>query len=335
MQITVVGLGAVGALIAARLLDAGHSVAALARGQTLAAVREHGIELIRPGAGPGTSAERRSTHRLPVSDDVQALPAAELVVVALKGPAFAASAQALTPLWADGAMVLPAMNGVPWWFMSTQAGAAASPLVSVDPAGSIAAALPLAQVLGCVVHLACSCPRPGQVLHAFGERLIVGEPRGAAFSPGARVESVVAALTRAGFQAEASTDVRRDIWYKLWGNMTTNPISALTGASADRIIDDDLVRAFMSRAMGEAAAIGERIGCPIAQSAEDRIGLTRQLGAFKTSMLQDAEAGRPLELDALVGAVREIGQRVGLDTPNIDALFGLTRLMGRQRGLYG
>jgi 2-dehydropantoate 2-reductase len=331
MKITVVGLGAVGALIAARLLDAGHSVAALARGPTLDAVREHGIELIRPRA----DGERRSRHRLLVSDDVQALPAAELVVVALKGPAFAAAATSLAPLWADGAMVMPAMNGVPWWFMDTVAGGAAAPLLSVDPAGAIQTSLPLDQVLGCVVHLACSCPQPGTVRHAFGERLIVGEPRGGAPGPGERVEGVVAALTRAGFQAEASTDVRRDIWYKLWGNMTTNPISALTGASADRIIDDDLVRAFMARAMGEAAAIGERIGCPIAQSAEDRIGLTRQLGAFKTSMLQDAEAGRPLELDALVGAVREIGLRVGLDTPNIDALFGLTRLMGRQRGLYG
>ncbi len=331
MQITVVGLGAVGALIAARLLDAGHSVAALARGPTLAAVRERGIEWIRPGA----DGQRRSTHRLPVSDDVRALPAAELVIVALKGPAFAAAAASLSPLWADGAMVMPAMNGVPWWFMSTRAGAKAAPLLCVDPAGAIAAALPLEQVLGCVVHLACSCPQPGQVLHAFGERLIVGEPGGSAQGPGARVERVCAELATAGFQAEASTDVRRDIWYKLWGNMTTNPISALTGASADLIIDDELVRAFMARAMGEAAAIGERIGCPIAQSAEDRIGLTRQLGAFKTSMLQDAEAGRPLELDALVGAVREIGQRVGLDTPNIDALFGLTRLMGRQRGLYG
>ncbi len=331
MHITVVGLGAIGALIAARLLEAGHSVAALARGPTLAAVRERGIELVRAGA----TGERRSAHRLLASDDVRALPPADLVIVALKGPAFATAAADLAPLWADGATVLPAMNGVPWWFMDTLDLESAAPLRSVDPGGSIRAALPLAQVLGCVVHLACSCPQPGQVRHGFGERLIVGEPRGGAPGPGARVEAVCAALASAGFQAEASTDVRRDIWYKLWGNMTTNPISALTGATADRIVDDELVRAFMARAMGEAAAIGERIGCPIAQNAEDRIGLTRQLGAFKTSMLQDAEAGRPLELDALVGAVREIGGRVGLPTPNIDALFGLTRLMGRQRGLYG
>jgi len=331
MNITVVGLGAVGALIAARLLEAGHAVAALARGPTLAAVRERGIELIRAGA----AGERRSTHRLLASDDVHALPRAELVIVALKGPAFAAAAADLAPLWADGATVLPAMNGVPWWFMDTLAGADGAALTSVDPTGSIQAALPLAQVLGCVVHLACSCPQPGQVRHGFGERLIVGEPSGSAAGPGARVEAVCAALASAGFKAEASADVRRDIWFKLWGNMTMNPISALTGAGADRIVDDELVRAFMVRAMGEAAAIGERIGCPIAQSAEDRIALTRQLGAFKTSMLQDAEAGRPLELDALVGAVREIGSRVGLPTPNIDALFGLTRLMGRQRGLYG
>ena len=142
------------------------------------------------------------------------------------------------------------------------------------------------------------------------------------------------ALEAAGFDVARSADVRSDIWYKLWGNMTTNPISALTGATCDRILDDDLVRAFMARAMGEAAEIGRRIGCPIAQSAEDRIGLTRQLGAFKTSMLQDVEANRAIELDALVSVVRELGQLTKVPTAFTDALLGLTRLKGRELGLY-
>ena len=324
MRITVVGLGAIGALMAARMSAAGHEVAALARGATLQAVRHDGSELF-----DGDSSSR---HRIVASDEPAALPTADLVVIALKGPALAAAAQALAPLWAGGACVMPAMNGVPWWFMRTTAtSGVAMDLHSVDPHGAIAAALPLPQVLGCVVHLAASCPQPGQVRLSFGRKLIVGEPAG---GPSARLETVATALEAAGFDVARSADVRSDIWYKLWGNMTTNPISALTGATCDRILDDDLVRAFMARAMGEAAEIGRRIGCPIAQSAEDRIGLTRQLGAFKTSMLQDAEAGRPFELDALVGAVREIGRRVGAATPDIDALLGLTRLMGRQRGLY-
>jgi 2-dehydropantoate 2-reductase len=141
-------------------------------------------------------------------------------------------------------------------------------------------------------------------------------------------------LAQAGFDLTLSADVRQDIWYKLWGNMTMNPVSALTGATVDRVLADPLVREFCSAAMREAAAIGERIGCPIAQDPEDRHGVTEKLGAFKTSMLQDVEAERPIELDALVGAVREIGQGYGIATPAVDALFGLTRLFGRARGLY-
>jgi 2-dehydropantoate 2-reductase len=144
----------------------------------------------------------------------------------------------------------------------------------------------------------------------------------------------VAELARAGFEAKLSERIQQDLWYKLWGNMTINPVSALTGATADRILDDPLVRAFCSAAMGEAGAIGARIGCAVTQSAEERHAVTRRLGAFKTSMLQDAEAGRPMEIDVLLTAVREIGARVGVATPNIDALLGLARLFARVKGLY-
>ena len=316
MKTVVVGLGAVGGLIAARLAAAGHEVSGLARGATLAAVREQGLVL--------KDATGMQSHRIAASDHAADFGTPELLVIALKAPALVAAARQLAPLVAPGTVVLPAMNGVPWWFLD------GPPLASVDPGGAIAAALPRAQVLGCVVHLSSSCPRPGMVRHGFGNRLIVGEP-GGRLSP--RLQAVVQRLSSAGFDVEASTQIRQDLWYKLWGNMTMNPVSALTGADSAAILDDELLRAFMARTMAEAAAIGQRIGCPIAQGAEDRMAVTRQLGAFRTSMLQDADAGRTLELDALVGAVREIGERVGVPTPNTDALLGLTRLMGRVRGI--
>ena len=331
MKVTVVGLGAVGGFIAARLAQAGTPVSALARGTTLAAVRAHGLRLVLDG--------RASDARINATDDARALGVHDLVIVALKGPALIEAAPTLAPLVGPRTIVLPAMNGVPWWFLQTgmppadaaQTAHLRAPLQSVDPAGRIAGALPLEHVLGCVVHLTCSVPEPGVVQHGFGQRLIVGEP-GGGLSP--RTRAVCELLASAGFTAEPSADIRRDVWYKLWGNLTTNPISALTGATTDRILDDPLVRDFMLQAMAEAAAIGARVGCPIEQSGEDRMVVTRQLGAFRTSMLQDAAAGRPLEIDAIVTAVHEIGARVGVPTPAIGALLGLTRLMARVRGLY-
>ncbi len=326
MKIAVVGLGAVGGLMAARLAAAGHEVGALARGATLAAVRAHGLRLVAGG-------EQRVAP-IEASDDAHTLGAQDLVIVALKGPALAAAAASMQPLLGPQTIVMPAMNGVPWWFLdAAPAGAALGDrrLASVDPDGRIAAALPIERVLGCVVHLTCSSPEPGLIRHGFGDRLIVGEPGGGS---SARVDAVCAALAGAGFRAEASADIRYDIWYKLWGNMTMNPVSALTGAESHRIIDDPLVLAFMLGTMEEARRIGARIGCAIEQSGQERMAVARELGAFKTSMLQDSLAGRPLELDALVGAVHEIGTRLGETMPHIGALLGLTRLMARERGLY-
>jgi 2-dehydropantoate 2-reductase len=179
--------------------------------------------------------------------------------------------------------------------------------------------------------LTCSSPEPGVIRLGFGDKLIVGEPGG---GESARVKVICDALRNAGFDALSTTDLRYDIWYKLWGNMTMNPVSALTGAPSDRILDDPLVRSFMLGSMEEAAKIGAQIGCPITQSGEDRLVVARQLGSFKTSMLQDSLAGRELELDAIVTAVHEIGLRLGVSMPNIGALLGLTRLMAQERGLY-
>ena len=316
MKVCVAGLGAVGGLLAARLALAGHEVSALARGATLQAVRERGLVLI-------TNRGERHVARIDAAASAAELLPPELLIVTFKGQALAADAQQLAPLIDANTVVLPMMNGVPWWFLQPDD---PKPLASVDPHGHIAATVPLAQTLGAVVHLTCVGTAPGEVRHGFGERLIVGEPAG---QTSARVERVANVLESAGFQAERSGNIRRDIWFKLWGNMTTNPVSALTGSACDAILDDELVSAFMARGMAEAAAIGARIGCPIEQTPAARMAVTRQLGAFKTSMLVDAEQGRALELDALVGAVREIGARVGVDTPNIDALHGLARLMDR------
>jgi 2-dehydropantoate 2-reductase len=322
MKVAVIGLGAVGGLIAARLVRAGHEVSALARGETLARVRADGLAL--------EGASGSFTVPLAASDDAADLGPQALVVLAVKAPALPAVAAVISPLLGARTVLLPAMNGVPWWFLPA-AMPTALPLDSVDPGGRLLAQLPLERVLGCVVHLAASTPAPGRVRHNVGERLIVGEAVGGAST---RVDAVCATLASAGFQAEASTDVRRDVWYKLWGNMTINPVSALTGATTDAILDDALVREFVLRCMAEAAAIGACVGCPIAQSGEERLDLTRELGGFRSSMLQDADAGRPIELDALVTAVHEIAARVGIVAPNIAALLGLTRLMARRRGLY-
>jgi 2-dehydropantoate 2-reductase len=300
--------------MAVRLALAGFDTSVVARGPTLSAVRADGIRL--------SSGERAPVR---VSDRPEELGPQDLVILAVKSPALPSVAPLVAPMLVEDGVILPAMNGVPWWFMAGRS------LRSVDRDEVLAKALPRERVLGCVVHLASTLEAPGVVRHTMGNRLIVGEPDSGVSG---RAGAVVAALASAGFDAELSPDVRTDIWYKLWGNVTMNPVSALTGATADRVLDDPLVRQFCLAVMNEAALVGERIGCCIAESGEDRIAVTRQLGAFKTSMLQDVESGRPVELDALVGAVREIAEIVEVSTPALDTLFGLTRLSARVRGLY-
>ena len=326
MKTCIVGAGAIGGFIGTKLAHAGRAqLCALARGETLQALNAHGWRL-------------QTKHGLlqapaHAAADATELGVQDLVIIAVKAPALPALAPLLAPLLAPHTLVMTAMNGVPWWFcqhLSDPPGLQA-PLASVDPEGSIARAFPLPQVLGCVVHASTATSAPGLVQHRMGQGLIVGAAQG---SSSASIQAVVDLLAHAGFEATLSADIRRDIWFKLWGNMTMNPVSALTGATADRVLADPLVRAFNSAAMTEAAEIGARIGCPIAQTPEARHAVTEKLGAFKTSMLQDVEAGRAIELDALVGAVREIGQRLNIATPTLDALYGLTRLFAQCRGLY-
>jgi len=324
MKVCVVGAGAIGGVIGTKLAAAGRAeVSVLARGATLAALRQHGWRL-RQGAQMVHAAAR-------ASEDAAQLGAQDLVIIAVKGPALTAVAEGIAPLLGPQTLVLPAMNGVPWWFCQHLPEFATAPLQSVDRGGVIARSIAAERVIGCVVHISASSPEPGLVHHQNAMRLIIGEPRGGRSE---RIQRVADVLSQAGFEAVHSADVRYDIWYKLWGNMTMNPLSAITGATVDRVLADPLLRAFCSAAMREAAAIGARIGCAVQQTPEDRHAITTKLGAFKTSMLQDVEARRPIELDAIVGAVQEIGRRLGEPTPSIDALLGITRLFGRVHGLY-
>jgi 2-dehydropantoate 2-reductase len=323
MRIAIVGAGAIGTWLGVRLANAGHSVSVLARGDTLAAVRAHGLRLIIGG----------TTRVAPValSDRASDLGEQDLVVLAVKGQALASVAEPVSALLGKDTAILSAMNGVPWWFFhGLPVADRATSLSSVDPDGRVSRLMPAARVLGGVVHASCSVQAPGCAVHKSGNGLIIGEPAG---GQSARLDAVVTALRSAEFDVTVSPQIQKDIWYKLWGNMTMNPISALTSSTSDLILDDALVRGFILRVMVEAAEIGARIGCPIAESGEDRMAVTRKLGAFKTSMLQDAEAGRSLEIDALVSAPREIGKMFGVATPNMDALHGLIRLFAKGRGL--
>ena len=325
LRVGIVGAGAIGGLFAAwlgALPDV--KVSVLARGATLAALRQSGLQLT----------DAQGTRNVPVqaSDDPSTLGPQDLVILAVKGPAVKDVVPVVQALLAPQGQVLVAMNGVPWWFFHGLGGECEGlSLPSVDPDGLLAQAIPAHQVLGCVVHLSSTTPAPGHVRHVNGNGLIIGYPTGGS---DAALAGWAALLGQAGFAVTVSDRIQRDIWFKLWGNMTMNPVSALTGATCDRILDDPLVRGFLSAVMLEAQAIGARIGCDIAQTPQDRHAVTRKLGAFKTSMLQDVEAGRAIELDALVGAVRDIGQHLQMPTPNIDALLGLTRLMAQTRGLY-
>ena len=323
-SICIYGAGAIGGWIGARLAAQGAAVSLVARGATLTALQQQGLRL-REG-------ESERTYSVRAVAEPAELGVQDLVVLAVKAPALAEVARHIGPLLGPDTVVLTAMNGVPWWFFQGFGGAlAGTRLMTVDPTGAIAAALPAAQVIGAVVHASCALDAPGVVRHHFGRGLILGEPSGAA-SP--RLQALAALLSAAGFEASVSAQIQRDIWYKLWGNMTVNPISALTGATTDLILDDPLLRDFISGVMLEAREIGARLGIPISQQPEDRHAVTRKLGAFKTSMLQDVEAGKPGELDALVGVVRELGQLTGVATPLTDALLGLARVQARVRGLY-
>src|SRR6187551_1988553 len=262
---------------------AGCDVSLVARGDTLQLIDSEGLRITENGA----------MHCVAVAtaEDPATLGPQDLVVVAVKAPALAEIAPTLDPLIGPETIILPMLNGVPWWFTE-------EPLWSVDPECAIADALPIGQIVGCVVHASCRREAPNQVHVVHSEKLILGEPGGEMSD---RVERLCALIKNAGVACEACQNVRRSIWYKLWGNATINPLSALTRATADRLLTDPALRTLMAEAMEELAQVGAAIGCPISESSDDRMAVTARLGNFKPSMLQDIEARRPIELDALVG----------------------------------
>ena len=324
MKVCIYGAGAIGGWMGHSLAQSGAAVSVVARGANLAALDRHGLRLHQAGAN---TAQPVRASALPAELGVQ-----DLVIVSVKAPALADVAQHIAPLIGPKTTVLTAMNGLPWWFLQGFGGAyAGRSITSVDPQGDIARAVAPQHIVGCVVHASCSVDSPGVVRHHFGNKLIIGEPSG---EKSHRVLLLADLLEKAGFEVLVSDQIQKDIWFKLWGNMTVNPISALTGATTDLILKDDLVRGFISSVMLEAKEIGMRLGIHIDQQPEDRHAVTLKLGAFKTSMLQDVEARKAVELNALVAAVKELGTLTGVATPYTDALLGLSRLHAQVRGLY-
>lgn len=326
MKIAVVGLGAMGGYMAARMLAGGLSPVALVTRRHLAPLKAQGLRMQSEG--------RQTAHPITASDDPRILGRQDLVVLAVKATSLPSIAPTLAPMIGPDTLVVAAMNGVPWWFFhgldSSQSDA---PIAAVDAGGRVSAALPPQQCIGCVLHMAASMPEPGLVLHSFGHRILLGDPlaRGAGAGRAARI---VELMHGAGLDAVLADDIHAEVWYKLWGNMTMNPVSAITGATMDVILRDDDVRDFMARAMIEAGEVSRKFGIQLPGTPQERFELAAKLGAFKTSMLQDVEASRPIELDALVGTVIEIADRLDVAVPSIRVLMGLARLRARQLDLY-
>ena len=306
MNICIMGAGAIGGWVAAKLAIAGESVMAL---NSRGVIEE--IELSEAGE---TRSVRLSRFEGP----------ADLIVLSVKATALQKAAQAAVPLIGPETIILPMLNGVPWWFVEGMQ------LSSIDPEGTIAAAFPFEQIIGCVVHASASRTKGGTITLKHADKLIIGEPGG---DETRRLAGLYSLLDRAGLKPDPTRNIRRAVWYKLWGNATTNPLSALVRATTDKLHEDEECRRWTLEGMAELARIGAAIGCPISESGEERIAVALKLGAFKTSMLQDVEAGRPIELEALLGAPREIARAHDIETPALDRLYGLTKLMASSLGL--
>jgi len=257
----------------------------------------------------------------------------DIVLLTVKAPALPALAPALQPLLHAQTLVLNAGNGLPWWyFLPPGQPCEGLRLRSVDPQGETERAIPLPQVLGLSVFAACHCPQPGVVQHDSGGRLLLGDPAGGASE---RVTALAQRLQAAGLDAQPSPDIRRDIWIKLLGNACFNPVSLLTGAPTDEMIDQPALHALFVTMMQEAIAIGGRLGLRLDIDPVRRIAQTRQLGHIKTSMLQDLEAGRAVELDAIVGTLVECAAAVAMPVPTFASVLALARLRARHAGLPG
>lgn len=320
MHVTVIGAGAVGGWLAATLAKGGAEVALVARGATLDQVREHGLTLL--------TGDRRETHRLPVAARAQDLPKPDAVVLAVKTHAFADAVAAASPALAHGPLLVTAMNGLPWWFLDGMAGPLANQrLESVDPGGRAAAMLANVHPVGAVVHASTRAEAPGVVRVAAVDRVILGEPGGRASRETNDLSQLV---NGGGVECVLTEGIRLDIWAKLWGNMNMNPVSALTRRTANGIFGEPRLFDLIREMMTEFVRVGERLGIKLPMSVDQRLVITRRLGDFRTSMLNDVEAGRALEVEGLLGVVVELAEKLGEPAPASRAVYALARGLNRQ-----
>lgn len=320
MKICVVGAGSIGGLLAARLAP-DHQVTVIARGPHLAAIRAGGLRLVEEDG-------RESVARLAATDRIAEAGPQDLVILGVKAHQVADVVADLPALYGPETSVLTAQNGIPWWYFARHGGEhEGRTLESVDPGGTIARHLPVERVLGSVVYPAAEITAPGTVRHIEGNRFSVGEIDGAETD---RIARVSEALKAAGFKALVSSDLRTELWTKLWGNMSFNPISALTHATLEGICRFPAARELASGMMAEAQAVGEALGIRFRIPLAKRIAAAEAVGPHKTSMLQDVEAGRAVEIDALVGSVLELGRIVGLDMPRTGAVYALVKLLAEE-----
>lgn len=309
MTIAIVGAGAIGGLLGAHLARSGENVILIARGAHLAAMRANGLTV--------KATDGDFTVRPDCTDDFAAIAEAEFVFITLKAHSIPAVAPRIGRELAADASVVGAMNGIPWWYFPDRH------LESVDPGGVIARSIPLAQVVGCVVYPAASLVAPGVVVHEEGDRFSLGEPDG---SKSDRVQRLAALLTAAGFKAPVQTRLRSEIWLKVAGNATLNPISVVTRATLGEMFATEQSRELIRTSMEEVESVARSLGLELPVSIEKRMAGAAAVGAHKTSMLQDLEARKPLELDALLGAVIEIAGWQNVEVPSLRALYGLAKL---------
>ncbi|MBI5721565.1 MAG: 2-dehydropantoate 2-reductase [Burkholderiales bacterium] len=319
MKVAIIGAGAIGGYVGAKLALAGESVTFLARGANLQAIRERGIRLVAADGSEQVARDVAATDRYADAG------VHDVVVLAMKAHQVEAVLPDLPHLVGPATVVVPMQNGIPFWYFHAHGGAlAGTPVRSVDPNGTLMANIPLAQVLGCVVYPAAELAAPGVVRHIEGDRFPIGELDG---SPSARATRLSECFARAGLKAPVLTDIRAEIWLKLWGNLTFNPISALTQATLAGICQFPPSRELAAHMMQEAQAVANRLGVTFRVSLDKRIAGAEKVGHHKTSMLQDIEAGRAPEIEALVGSVVELGRLTGTPTPRIEAVYLLVKLL--------
>ena len=312
--VAVVGAGAIGGFLGAHLCRSGQDVILIARGPHLAAMKSRGVT-VRHG-------EDESTVHPECTDDLNAINKAEVVFLTMKAHSVPAMAPAIGAALAHGACVVGAQNGIPWWYFEDRH------LNSVDPGGVIARSIPYGSVVGCIAYPAAEVIEPGVIRHLEGNRFTLGEPDG---SKSERILSISSMIVKAGLKAPVQTRIRNEIWLKVLGNATLNPVSALTGATLVDIITSPTTRELVRLLMEEVDAVAQAMGATVPLSVEKRMEGAAATGAHKTSMLQDLEAGRPLEVDALVGAVVELADGSGVPVPSLRVVYGLTKLLDKTR----